>query len=334
MLKVLCISQKLKKTIDISNLIKKNSSLKKSITELSWVYEFEIVKNEYFQDVKVGDVIVVKYDGNEIFSGIVITSSITSLKYKCVDFTWYFTKNEEVLQFEDVEANVVVKKLIEIFGGKVGKIDSCNTMVDNFYFGKACGDIIREIIDNIEKLENKKFLFFYEKGYFNFVLSKRNRYLLGEYNPLKYLQGRIGDKYFNTLDYTKIPECSSSIEEMYNLVKVYKTSGKEYIQVDEDKDNTSILNYGLMTKIVEIKDNDLNKGSITAKNTLKKLNKITNKLNIEVSILSEFIDVGEILKIEMKKYEINGVYEVISLDYIFNHYQTFSCKITLEEVFK
>lgn len=332
MIKILCISQKQQKTIDISNIVKKNSSLKKSITELSWVYEFEIVKNKDFQDINVGDVIVVKYDGKEIFSGIVITTSTTFLKYKCVDFCWYFSKNEEVLQFENVEGPLVVKKIIEIFGGEVGKIDRCDTMVDTFYFGKGCGDIIREIIDNIEKLENKSFRFFYENGYFNFVLSKKNKYLNGDYQPLGYLKSVIDNYTFNALEYIKIPDYTSSIEDMYNFVKVYKTSGKEHIQVDEARDGKNVDYFGVMTKIVEVKDNDLNKGSVTAGNTLKKLNKITNKLNIEIDVLCQFINTGEVLKLNYSEFGINGVYEVVSLDYTFNHKNSFSCKLTLEEV--
>ena len=70
-----------------------------------------ITKNPQFYNVEIGDIIVIKLDGKEIFSGIIINGDITNLSFKAVDYAWYFSKNEEIYQFEDIEASIVVRSL-------------------------------------------------------------------------------------------------------------------------------------------------------------------------------------------------------------------------------
>lgn len=333
MIKTYCIKNNSNKTIDITNITKDGSKLQKAINEFAWIYEFNITRNEIFFDVEVGDIIVVKLDNKEIFSGVVIVGDITNLKYKAIDYTWYFAKNEEIYQFEDVEASIVITKLIETFGGKLGNIEKTNTMVDKFYFGKTLGSIIKEIIDNIKKLENQEFRFFYKDTKFHFERSKKNKYLRKEYQPLESLKAILNDYQYNALNYIEEPKRNTSIEEMHNSIKVYKTSGKEYIQVSGAKDKEKIDKYGLMQKLVEFKDNDLNKGTISADNILIQESKIKESLNIDIPTLSEFIQDGEILKLNYENYGINGVYEVKSISYTFtNHKTIFKASLQLERV--
>lgn len=160
MITTYCIKNTSSQIVDISNIIKEGMKLKKSISEFAWILDLSITKNPQFYNVEIGDIIVLKLDEKEIFSGIVISGDITNLSFKAVDYAWYFSKNEEIYQFEDVEASIVVRKLIETFGANTGTIEACNTMVDNFYFGKTLGDIIKEIIKNIKDLENQEFRFF------------------------------------------------------------------------------------------------------------------------------------------------------------------------------
>ena len=333
MITTYCIKNNSNQIVDISNIVKEGMKLKKSITEFAWTLDFNITKNPNFYKVEIGDIIVIKLDGREIFSGIVITGDITNLSFKAVDYAWYFSKNEEIYQFEDVEASIVVRKLIETFGAKTGNIEASNTMVDNFYFGKTIGEIIKEIIKNINNLENQEFRFFYKETKFHFERSKKNKYKRGLYTPLSSLSSILNGYESNALNYIKEPKKTMNIEKMRNSIKVYKTSGKEYIQVSTAKDKGNIEKYGLMQKLVSYKDNDLNGGTITATNLLNQENKVSEKISLEIPILSEFIREGELLKLDYEKYGINGVFEIISITYSFgNHKTIFNASLELEKV--
>ena len=333
MIRTYCIKNSENRTIDITNVVKNGAKLKKNINEFAWVLDFNITRNNIFNNIEVGDIIVLKLDNIEIFSGIVITGDITSLSFKAVDYAWYFNKNEEIYQFEDVESSIVVRKLIETFGGKTGNIETTNTVVDKFYFGKSLGSIIKEIIKNIKDLENQEFRFFYRDTKFHFERSKKNKYLRNQYIPINSLKAVLNDYSFNALNYIKEPKLKLSIEGMHNAIKVYKTSGKEYIQISGARDKNNIDKYGLMQKLVSYKDNDLNGGNVTADSILSQENKVKEIISLEIPTLSEFIYDGELLNLNYEKYGIKGVYEVRGITYIFtNHKDIFLATIELERV--
>lgn len=333
MIRTYCIKNSENRTIDITNVVKNGAKLKKNINEFAWVLDFNITRNNIFNNIEVGDIIVLKLDNIEIFSGIVISGDITSLSFKAVDYAWYFNKNEEIYQFEDVESSIVVRKLIETFGGKTGNIETTNTVVDKFYFGKSLGSIIKEIIKNIKDLENQEFRFFYRDTKFHFERSKKNKYLRNQYIPINSLKAVLNDYSFNALNYIKEPKLKLSIEGMHNAIKVYKTSGKEYIQISGARDKNNIDKYGLMQKLVSYKDNDLNGGNVTADSILSQENKVKEIISLEIPTLSEFIYDGELLNLNYEKYGIKGVYEVRGITYIFtNHKDIFLATIELERV--
>ncbi|MCF2611747.1 XkdQ/YqbQ family protein [Fusobacterium perfoetens] len=333
MIRTYCIKNSENRTIDITNVVKNEAKLKKNINEFAWVLDFNITRNNIFNNIEVGDIIVLKLDNKEIFSGIVITGDITNLTFKAVDYAWYFNKNEEIYQFEDVESSIVVRKLIETFGGKTGNIETTNTVVDKFYFGKSLGSIIKEIIKNIKDLENQEFRFFYRDTKFHFERSKKNKYLRNQYLPINSLKAVLNDYSFNALNYIKEPKRKLSIEGMHNAIKVYKTSGKEYIQISGARDKNNIDKYGLMQKLVSYKDNDLNGGNVTADSILSQENKVKEIISLEIPTLSEFIYDGELLNLNYEKYGIKGVYEVRGITYIFtNHKDIFLATIELERV--
>lgn len=333
MIRTYCIKNSENRTIDITNVVKNGAKLKKNINEFAWVLDFNITRNNIFNNIEVGDIIVLKLDNKEIFSGIVITGDITNLTFKAVDYAWYFNKNEEIYQFENVESSIVVRKLIETFGGKTGNIETTNTVVDKFYFGKSLGSIIKEIIKNIKDLENQEFRFFYRDTKFHFERSKKNKYLRNQYIPINSLKAVLNDYSFNALNYVKEPKRKLSIEGMHNAIKVYKTSGKEYIQISGARDKNNIDKYGLMQKLVSYKDNDLNGGNVTADSILSQENKVKEIISLEIPTLSEFIYDGELLNLNYEKYGIKGIYEVKGIAYIFtNHKDIFLATIELERV--
>lgn len=332
MIKVICVKNVTNKTIDITNIIKSDMKLKKSINEFAWVLDFSITKNKDFFNIDIGDVIVVKHQTQEIFSGIVLSGNTTALSFKAIDYTFYFAQNKEIYQFENVESSIVVQKIIESLGGKIGEIEATNTMVDTFYFNKTLGDIIKEIINNIKGLENQDFRFFYKNGTFNFKRSEKNKYLRKEYTPKDHLKSILNDYTFNALTYIEEPSKNRSMEKLRNSIKVYKNKGNEYTQLGEAKDNDSIKKYGIIQDIISVKENEINTAKARAGNILKDKNKITEKISVKIPVLSEFLYPGELLKLKYTDYDIDGVYEVESISYTIDIKKFFKANIELLKV--
>ena len=79
MIRIYCIKNTKNQTVDITNIVKDGMKLKKSVDEFAWVLDFNITRNDVFNEVEVGDIIMIKLDEQEIFSGVIITGDITNL---------------------------------------------------------------------------------------------------------------------------------------------------------------------------------------------------------------------------------------------------------------
>ena len=63
---------------------------------------------------------------------------------------------------------------------------------------------------------------------------------------------------------------------MRNCIKVFQSDGKDYRQIYNKRNDSSIKKYGLMQKLVEIKEGD-NFGEDRANNMLLENNKVEEK---------------------------------------------------------
>lgn len=327
MLEVLLVDSN-KKIINITNLIKREINLSKNINEFAWEIEFEIVKDSI--SIEIGDLIIIKLYKEEIFSGVIIKDK----PFKALDYAFYLNQNKETFQFDDVKVEVCVRELIKVLGGKIGVIEATNTNIDKFYFAVSIGSIIKEIIDNIKSLEGKEYEFFYEKGFFNFKARDKEKVLSGNLKPISYIRGKNLDKNFNALDYIKYPTYSKSMEKMKNSVKVYTQKGNNYIQLGESKDKKSIERYGLLQEVISVKESEAQINKNKAENILKKSNRLSEKLSIEIPFIDEIIKPGKVLELDYEELKINGLFEVSSVVYkISSKNLRIESKMELERLF-
>lgn len=330
MITILCIKNTTNKAFDITPLIKLNMKLSKSIKNICWTLTFQITKNSTLE-IDVGDVIILKENKKEVFSGVILTKEQETLSFKALDYAFYFNKNKETYQFVDVEASEVIKTLILSMKGKIGTIDSSNLMVDKFYFDKSIGSIISEIIDNIFSKEGKNYLFYYSDGKFNFVKAPKEKYKEGLLKPLSSIKGIHNSYNFNSLNYIEIPKKKTSIENLKNSVKVFIQKDKQYLKIDEKKDSNSIKKFGLMQEIIEIKEQDLDLAANKAENILKNLNKVSEQITIIIPIGGTIsLLPGDILNLNYPEYNILGVYEIKNISYEINN--TIKISLTCEKV--
>ena len=61
MIRTYCIKNSENRTIDITNVVKNGAKLKKNINEFAWVLDFNITRNNIFNNIEVGDIIAVSY---------------------------------------------------------------------------------------------------------------------------------------------------------------------------------------------------------------------------------------------------------------------------------
>ena len=59
MKRVYCIKNTASQTIDITNIVKDGMKLKKSINEFAWILDLQITRNNIFNDIEIGDIIVI-----------------------------------------------------------------------------------------------------------------------------------------------------------------------------------------------------------------------------------------------------------------------------------
>ena len=67
------------KILDITDLVKRGMTLSKSLSEFAWELEFDIVKNSV--KIDIGNLVILKLDNKEIFSGVIIKDN----KFKAMD---------------------------------------------------------------------------------------------------------------------------------------------------------------------------------------------------------------------------------------------------------
>ncbi|UPO98431.1 hypothetical protein MKD34_09110 (plasmid) [Cetobacterium somerae] len=297
------------KILDITDLVKRGMTLSKSLSEFAWELEFDIVKDSV--KIDIGNLVILKLDNKEIFSGVIIKDN----KFKAMDYSFYLNQNKETFQFVDVKVEVCIRELVNVLGGEVGTIEGTNTNIDKFYFGTSIGSIIKEIIDNIKALEGKEYDFYYELGKFHFKARDKVRVLSNELKPTTYIKGINKDFEFNALNYIKPPVYSRSMENMKNSIKVYTQKGNNYIQVGESKDDKSIKRYGLLQDVISIKEAEVGVNKNKAENILKLSNKLSENLTVEIPFIAEIINPGRVLKLNYQELDITGIFEVKSVVY-------------------
>ena len=300
------------KVFDITQIVKEGATLSKTIGDLCYNFKFSIFEKSTIL-IETGDVVVVKIKNDEKFSGVIISTSDNS--YNALDYGFYFNKNKETFQFEDIEASIAVSSLIKAIGGNVGIIESTNTKIDKLYFGQALGSILQEIISNISELEGKTYNFFYKQGKFHFTKSKKDKYKEGNYRPLKAIKSCLKDFEFNGLKYIDKPSRSTSIENLCNAVRIYEQTEDEYIKDSEAKAENSIKKFGLMQEIIEIKENDKDIATKKAENILKQLNKVDEKISFSVNFSNLELDPFDILELNYEEHNIKGIFEITSVSY-------------------
>lgn len=90
-----------------------------NIRALGMSFDFKLLSNPLDRNAKgrelpIGTKLTLFSDGEQIFSGIVVSyerSSLSEYTYKAYDYGFYLNKSEAIIQFNDISASAAIQKL-------------------------------------------------------------------------------------------------------------------------------------------------------------------------------------------------------------------------------
>lgn len=302
-IKVFCIEDN--KRYEITSMVKDTISWGKTIDEFAQKLSFELyaykLEGMPINPVKLGSIIEIQSEKIE-FSGIVISNdeSKGSISYSAVDFTFYFTQNEEIYQFQKVKASSCIESIILSMDAPIGIIDRVDVEIDKIYFNSSAGGVIKDIIKIIGAKKGIKFRFYFRSGKFHF---RR------ETDSISTFEVDFFKKKYNVADLSKDVSVSRSIENLKNSIKVVIKNNETEYKSTESKDKKSIDKYGLLQKVEVIEANNPNDSKSIADNLLKKRNLVEEKVKIVIPWVDNLYDGDNII---IKNSLIDGLYTIKS----------------------
>ena len=303
MIKIFCIENS--KRYDITSMVKDSISWGKSIDEFAQKLSFDMylykLEGMPINPVKIGSIIEIKSEKIE-FSGIVISNNESKdlISYSAIDFTFYFTQNEEIYQFQKVIGNSCIESIILSMEAPIGIIDKIDIKIDKIYFNLSAGGVIKDIIKIIEAKKGIKFHFYFRDGKFHF---RR------ETDSISTFEVDFYNKKYNATDLSKNISISKSIENLKNSIKVViKNNETEYKSI-ESKNQKNIDKYGLLQKVEVIEADNPNDSKSIADNLLKKRNLVEEKVKIVIPWVDNLYDGDNII---IKNSLIEGLYVIKS----------------------
>lgn len=301
-MKIFCLTNN--KRYEITSIILDNFSWSKSIDEFSQKLNFEIINIKSpgypINPIEIGSVIQIYSNDFLEFDGIILSETDNS--YTAVDFAFYFSKNEEIYQFNEVPANICVEEIIKSLEGQIGTIEMSNVHIDKIYFEESAGSVISKIIEEIHAKSGEKFCFYYRKGQFNF-----KRYS----TEVKNIKFDYYNKTYNINSFVKSISKSASIENMYNSIKVVIKNNKDDYYTETYSRDEDIKKYGIMQKIITVEAEKSEDSKPLGENFLKINSKITKILSLTIPYVKNIWD-GDIIKISNRDFEVDGTFRIVS----------------------
>jgi len=260
--------------VDITNFVGKITR-RSTAKEISEEVTFDMV----YDDVHIlkttlseGDIIILKNNEKVYFKGVIITKLIKGrgkISYSAQDFGWYLNKNEDIYQFNaTVSANIA--RILTDYELKIGSIIEIPTMFKNVSRG-TLSSIINEMLELAQKEQGQKYR--WEIRNELFYLEKLDE------TVITYTTDMIVDKE-NINKYLNETSHSVSIDGLYNAVKVAGEAKNKIQSLAYEQDVTNIGKYGKLQKLEYLDKDNYSLSQSIAKNQLKELNKLKEKISV------------------------------------------------------
>lgn len=294
------------KDIDVTSYIG-NLTWRDSIDTLGVEVSFDLVQNKFdknmafLYDITLGDSIqIINKNGETLIQAIIVSESpngkITS--FTAYDMAWYLNKSTLIRQFKKMIGNDCVKSLCEEIGIDV-EVKGLDTKIDKIYKDKTVSDIIYDIIEQCSQFNSKKFFIEFENNILKIRPFEKIK-VVGQYEIHK-------NNFIDVAQNIGSVSLTRSIIDMKNSVLVTTENKKAVRTVGKEQDTESIEKYGLLQEVISLDEKEFNKASLVAKNELKKLNKISEDLSIDI-LGDDKVKSGRIIDINLPLFNLYGEY--------------------------
>ena len=246
-------------------------SWKNSIDEVSTTMSFSIAKDLSDQWTatylpKHGS--IVSYITNtEVFRGIILAvddGDLMQNSYTVADFGFYLKKNKETYQFNGISANAAIEQMCSDFGIPIDNICNIGCTVKKIYLDKSIYDIIKDIFEIAKNANGSDF---------NIDVTPKGIRIYKIGDIVAEPTFRISDNLpsAKSTDYHGPMSHKTSIEEMYNAIKVITGNEKGFTKMAYTQDDESVNAIGRLQEVIKIDDKERANASKIAQQKLQEL---------------------------------------------------------------
>lgn len=268
-------------------------------------------------DIKVGDKIDVLGETKTLFSGIVTEAAISG-QYTALDYGFYLSNNDVIIQFNKTSCNTAVNQLCGKAGVPLGDIPSLTGTIDGLFIEKTVLEILQEIIETATAATGKNYFMRVKEGKLNIyeypqtLTYAKHKFEAGNEIDITYALGSV--------------DGSDSVTEMRNnIIVVSEDNGTaKVLATAENAEAVSV--FGKLTKTVK-KSSDEENPYTKASNTLREYGNIKKTRSVGNILGSEDVEAGVLLLFSSDKYDLSGVYIVKSVTHSFGAAHTMSLDI-------
>lgn len=246
-------------------------SWKNSTDEVSTTMSFSIAKDlsdKWTSTYLPKEGSIISYFTNtEVFRGIVLAvdDGDTMLNaYTVADFGFYLKKNKETYQFNGISANAAIEQMCSDFGTPIDSICDIGCTVKKIYLDKTIYDIIKDIFEIAKSTNGSEF---------NIDVTPKGVriYKIGDIvaEPTFRLADNLPTA--KSTDYHGPMTHKTSIEEMYNAIKVITGNDDGFAQQAYIQNDESVNSFGRLQEVVKIDDDKKANASQVAQQKLNEL---------------------------------------------------------------
>jgi len=258
-------------------------SWQNSIDEISTTMTFSIGKDlssrwtsTYLP--KEGSIVSYFTANGEMFRGIVLSvdDGDTMLNvYTVADYGFYLKKSKETYQFNSISANSAIEQMCSDFGTPIDSLCDIGYTIKKIYMDKTIYDIMKDILELAKAATGSEF---------NIDVTPRGLriYKIGDIvaNPTFRLADNLPTA--GSVGYHGPMTHKTSIEDMYNSVKVITGNDDGFTQRATAQDEQSIAAYGRLQEVIKIEDDEVGNASQVAQSKLAELNVIKEEYSIPI----------------------------------------------------
>lgn len=247
--------------------------------------------------------LTLKKDSKVVFQGVIVnkTNKDKTSSYTAMDYAFYLNKNEDIIQFNGLNAKDAIYALLNR-QGIGGACTALSTKISKFYKGKAVSDIIKDILEQC-KLELGEDVCMEMRG---------NVLWIDRISNLK-----LDCKYALGTDFS----VTRSMEDMVNYVDVASNEESDTGSYAHANDDNSIKIFGRLSKVVTIEKGNAAQAQNVANKYLYAYNGTKRELTCTLVDIENCEDIRakRSIYISIARYGLQGYYKIKSAQHSLNN---------------